>query len=259
MRFRDVTCVPKSNLSMICTNDVCAFVDSHFPTFFFTFIWWILSEFCRWDLPLYLHYGSSWLALSPPLKEPQMRPSSNQQITHLNLLGQSLRRSLCCQWLSSLRSSQRKYELIIWCWLTASGDSWSNTFFDWKGTQPSPDNPFGNPVFNKSNLLNNEARWPIFLTIVHNASLLETYGLAQAGGVIDSNLTPHGWDFKSEISDEFLATYGNSSSGNWSADSTLFISFFGVNDVNLVLPMEDHDAMLNKIFASYGDSLISVS
>ena len=87
---------------------------------------------------------------------------------------------------------------------------------------------------------------------------METYGLAQSGAVVDNNLTPHGSDLWSEITGEFIDIYGNSTSGNWSAETTLFITFFGVNDVNLVLPMKNQDSMLDKIFGSYGNGLTEV-
>lgn len=61
-----------------------------------------------------------------------------------------------------------------------------------------------------------------------------------------------------QVSDDFLPTYGNASSGNWSAGTTLFIAFFGVNDVNLVLPIKNSSAYLDKIFVSYGESIEKV-
>jgi len=78
--------------------------------------------------------------------------------------------------------------------------------------------------------------------------------------VVDSSITPHGSDLVHQVNTEFLPTYGNASSGKWSAGSTLFIAFFGVNDVNLVLPMANstQNQTLDKIFASYEKSVEQV-
>ena len=61
-----------------------------------------------------------------------------------------------------------------------------------------------------------------------------------------------------QISTDFLPTYGNASSGNWSAGTTLFIAFFGVNDVNLVLPLKNSSKVLDGIFLSYEASIEKV-
>lgn len=100
----------------------------------------------------------------------------------------------------------------------------------------------------------------MYLTTTYNASVLETYCLAQTGSVIDSSITPHGSDFVRQVNTVFIPTYGNASSGNWSEGSTLFIAFFGVNDVNLVLPMANstQNQTLNKIFASYENTVEQV-
>ena len=127
------------------------------------------------------------------------------------------------------------------------------------GIQPSPFDPLGNPNYTAAYVIANGARWPVQLAITFNESLLEAYGLAQVGGVIDSSITPHGSDLVHQISESFLPTYGNSTSGNWSASSTLFITFFGVNDVNLVLPYQNSSTYLDKIFTSYGNSIEKVS
>ena len=78
--------------------------------------------------------------------------------------------------------------------------------------------------------------------------------------MVDSSITPHGSDLVHQVNTEFLPTYGNASSGKWSAASTLFIAFFGVNDVNLVLPMANstQNQTLDKIFASYEKSVEQV-
>ena len=146
------------------------------------------------------------------------------------------------------------------CILTIlSGDSWSNIGFNLTDVQPSSSSPFGNPIGNytAADVATNGARWPVYLTSTYNTSLLETYCLARTGGVIDSSITPHGSDFVRQVNTDFLPTYGNASSGNWSAGSTLFLAFFGVNDVNLVLPMANstQNQTLDKIFASYKNTL----
>ena len=144
-------------------------------------------------------------------------------------------------------------------WRSSSGDSWSNTGFNWSSTQPSTSSPLGNPTYTAQDVDAKGARWPVYLTTTFNSSLLETYCLAQTGGVIDSSITPHGNDFVHQISTNFLPTYGSASSGNWTASSTLFIAFFGVNDVNLVMPFQNSSAYLDKIFASYSNSIEQVS
>ncbi len=152
--------------------------------------------------------------------------------------------------------------ISYWILTFLSGDSWSNIGFNWTNVQPSPLSPFGNPIGNytAADVVANGARWPVYLTTTYNASVLETYCLAQTGSVIDSSITPHGSDFVHQVNTVFIPTYGNASSGNWSAGSTLFIAFFGVNDVNLVLPMANSTQYqtLNKIFASYENTVEQV-
>ena len=117
----------------------------------------------------------------------------------------------------------------------------------------------GNPNYTAASVAANGARWPVHLTITYNASILQTYCLAQVGAVIDNNTTPHGSDLIHQISNGFLPNYGNSNSGKWSPGSSLFITFFGVNDVNLVLPYTNSSAYLDRIFTSYGNSIEQVS
>ena len=143
-------------------------------------------------------------------------------------------------------------------YILQSGDSWSNIDFNWLSTQPTLSNPLGNPNYTVSDVAANGARWPVYLTITSNASRLLTYDLAQTGGVIDNSITPHVNDFVNQITKGFLPTYGNASSGNWTAGTTLFISFFGVNDVNLVLPMKNTSAYFDRMFVSYQQSIEKV-
>ena len=152
---------------------------------------------------------------------------------------------------------EQHFYILVVSDMMPSGDSWSDTDFNPNGAQPSPSDPLGNPNYTPASVLAYGARWPVYLTITYNASLLETYCLAQSGAVVDSSITPHGGDFVHQVI-TFLSTYGDSNSGNWSAESTLFVAFFGVNDVNVVLPYKNSSAYLDEIFESYESNVEKV-
>lgn len=140
-----------------------------------------------------------------------------------------------------------------------SGDSWSNTDFNWSGIQPSPSAPFGNPAGNytPADVVEHGARWPVYLTTTYNASLLETYVLAQSGAVVNNTLTPHYGELTNQVEFGFIRNYGDANSGFWNPFSSLFILFFGVNDASLIFEMEEskRNYTLNEVIKNYNHNI----
>jgi len=115
------------------------------------------------------------------------------------------------------------------------GDSYTTTGFNNTLTQPTSDNPLGNPAY-PGFTASNGPNWVDALTIQYNASLILTYNLAFGGATVDSSLVapyePTVLSVAEQILDEFFPSYASSPSiAPWTPNSTLFAIFIGINDV----------------------------
>lgn len=138
--------------------------------------------------------------------------------------------------------------------LLRSGDSYTSTKFDIRGEQPNPRNPLGNPPYPGSTS-SNGPNYVDFLTTTYNQSYVQTYNLAFGGATVDMELieSPFGrivQSFRQQVQDQFLPTYGNKAAVPWSSKDSLFVVFFGINDV--VLSYAGQNSSLNyAVIKSY--------
>ena len=125
------------------------------------------------------------------------------------------------------------------------GDSYSTTGFQPNGTQPNFANPLGNPAL-PGQTFSNGRNWINFLTSTYNDSFIQTYNFARAGASLDSfgQQTPFR-PFDVQVNQFFLPNYAlnNTNLTRWKPDSTLFISFFGINDVNFFYKLPNATAL----------------
>lgn len=102
--------------------------------------------------------------------------------------------------------------------------------------QPSQANPIGNPDFPgvTSSIL---ANWAGFLTGTYNTSFIRTIDLAGGGATVDGNLFKSAFpgfrSFHQQAVVDFIPKYAEDTNSDfqWKRDDSLFVSFFGLNDV----------------------------
>ena len=116
-----------------------------------------------------------------------------------------------------------------------SGDSYTSTNFTLAGPQPSFLNPLGNPPYPGGTSANGP-NYIDFLTTTYNKSFIQTFNLAYGGATVNPFLvpTPFGFPvqtFLSQVKREFLMSYESGLQHPWSSPNSLFVVFFGINDV----------------------------
>ncbi|KAH4175868.1 hypothetical protein HBH43_068030 [Parastagonospora nodorum] len=141
------------------------------------------------------------------------------------------------------------------------GDSYTQTGFDAKAAQPSPSNPFGNPTF-PGWTSSNGPNWVGFLTATYNQSTILTYNLASGGATVDSALVkpyaPTVVSVKEQVQTQFLPIYSSKpASAPWTAESSLFAFFIGINDVGNSWYL-NNATLYEAIFAEYAGLLDQV-
>ncbi|RYP10323.1 hypothetical protein DL765_008133 [Monosporascus sp. GIB2] len=143
------------------------------------------------------------------------------------------------------------------------GDSYTQTGFDYRSTNPSPSNPLGNPPY-PGWTSSNGPNWVGFLTTKHNASLLRTYNLAYGGATVDSDLVapydPSVVSMKEQVRSRFLPGYAGGSPSapgapRWTGGDSVFAFWIGINDVgnSWWLAPAERDRLYARIFALYAD------
>lgn len=138
------------------------------------------------------------------------------------------------------------------------GDSYTQTGFDPKGTQPNPSNPLGNPPY-PGYTSSNGPNWVDFVTTTYNQSKVLTYNLAYGGATVDSALvTPYAptvISMKDQVQTQFLPIYGNSSTVTpWTGKSSLFAFWIGINDVGNSWYL-NNATLYDTIFSTYNTLL----
>jgi len=141
------------------------------------------------------------------------------------------------------------------------GDSYTQTGFDPKSTQPSPSNPFGNPPL-PGWTSSNGPNWVGFLTATYNQSTILTYNLASGGATVDSALVkpyaPTVVSVKEQVQAQFQPIYASKpASAPWTAESSLFAFFIGINDVGNSWYL-NNATLYDAIFAEYAGLLEQV-
>ncbi|KAI4244946.1 MAG: hypothetical protein LQ352_006682 [Teloschistes flavicans] len=147
------------------------------------------------------------------------------------------------------------------------GASYAGTGFNWlpPNPAPSPSNPLGNSV--RGGTSSNGPNFVTYLTTTFNASLIQTYNFAFAGAKVSNTATsstpyaknPGGQnDMVAQVTNGFLPSYttqaGHEPYASWTADSSLFVSFFGINDILATYAQGDQSSTA-PIFAAYKQNL----
>lgn len=138
------------------------------------------------------------------------------------------------------------------------GDSYTQTGFDPKSTQPNPSNPIGNPPY-PGYTSSNGPNWVDFLTTTYNQSQILTYNLAYGGATVDSALVapyqPTVISMRNQVQTQFLPVYGSPpASAPWTAESSLFAFWIGINDVGNSWYL-NNTTLYDAIFSVYSDLL----
>lgn len=115
------------------------------------------------------------------------------------------------------------------------GDSYTTVGFNTNLTQPTLDNPLGNPTYPGWTSANGP-NWVDYLTVKYNATKTLTYDIAYGGATIDSSLVAPYLPIVSSITDqvkyEWYPAYASKpASAPWKSSDTLFAFFDGINDV----------------------------
>ncbi|KAF1977338.1 hypothetical protein BU23DRAFT_294399 [Bimuria novae-zelandiae CBS 107.79] len=142
------------------------------------------------------------------------------------------------------------------------GDSYTQTGFDPKSTQPSATNPFGNPTW-PGWTSSNGPNWVGFLTATYNTTKIKTYNMAYGGATVDSALVKPYADtvlsLKNQVQDQFLPIYGkHPTSAPWKDSDSLFAFWIGINDVGNSWWLANATALYDQIFTVYDGLLESI-
>lgn len=144
---------------------------------------------------------------------------------------------------------------MIHIWLTkvSSGASYTATGFDWKGTQPSPSNPLGNPSTYQGHTACNGPNFIQYLTRKYNDSRVQTYDFAWAGAPTTG--------VRQQVYNDFLPNYipGKKLCPGWDASTTVFPMFVGINDLDHWNTAANVTVYRNGVFGNYSDAVKAVS
>ncbi|KAL8935479.1 MAG: hypothetical protein Q9216_005407, partial [Gyalolechia sp. 2 TL-2023] len=144
------------------------------------------------------------------------------------------------------------------------GASYTGTGFNWiQNPQPSPELPLGNT--RRGTTSSNGPNYISYLTTTFNASALQTYNFAFAGAQVDHLATDTGPgpdepgnDMRQQVTNGFLPTYTDKIRQpytEWETSSSLFISFFGINDILSYYRRQDAESVAARIMDAYATHL----
>ncbi|KAJ5487659.1 hypothetical protein N7530_001959 [Penicillium desertorum] len=132
------------------------------------------------------------------------------------------------------------------------GDSYTMTSFDVGGTQPTTDNPMGNPALGTGTTTGG-VNWVGYLTTENNASAVLSYNLAVGGASLDNSLitTNTEEDMVTQVA-SFETAYGmKSDTAPWTSDNAVFGFWIGINDIGWAWSSNDANVLIPKIMAQY--------
>ncbi|KAL8888247.1 MAG: hypothetical protein Q9215_004305 [Flavoplaca cf. flavocitrina] len=149
------------------------------------------------------------------------------------------------------------------------GASYANTFFkSGPDDLPSPARPWGNSGRSTAGQGTTNANGPnfvMYLTDTFNDSQILTYNFAFPGASISRAATggKPGNDLVEQVQGTFRSAYTpdgaraakKSMRTQWQSDTSLFLFFFGINDLQAVYSKENYAALLDKDFEAYEEQL----
>ncbi|KAI4144258.1 MAG: hypothetical protein L6R39_004266, partial [Caloplaca ligustica] len=150
------------------------------------------------------------------------------------------------------------------------GASYTSTGFNWlEQPSPSPATPLGN--HNRGTTSSNGPNFIEYLTTTFNASKLQTYNFAYPGAQIDVHASDPKLprpkkdkganDMVHQVNNGFIPSYTSKLHKpytSWDGERSLFISFFGINDILAyfrVQPPTAASTIADNIISSYSTQL----
>ncbi|KAK6531999.1 hypothetical protein TWF694_003162 [Orbilia ellipsospora] len=112
------------------------------------------------------------------------------------------------------------------------GNSYTATGFSASGTQPTRQNPMGNPTY-PGQTTSNGPNWIDVVTVKYNRSATFTYNLAVSGATIDNSLVAGiGVPSMTDQVNTWTSAYSSKpASAPWTSTNTMFSAFIGINDI----------------------------
>ncbi|KAL4971150.1 hypothetical protein BDW66DRAFT_155958 [Aspergillus desertorum] len=143
--------------------------------------------------------------------------------------------------------------------LFSFGDSYTTTSFNVSSTQPSPENPMGNPPLG-SGTAADSINWVGYLATVYNDTTVLSYNHAVYGATVNNTLVPgvpH--DLAYQVSRVFEPKYCLPTESeteaqpreNWTPEAALFTVWIGINDIYSLSQRTDPFNDIPSILQSY--------
>ncbi|KAL5040939.1 hypothetical protein BDW71DRAFT_212625 [Aspergillus fruticulosus] len=143
--------------------------------------------------------------------------------------------------------------------LFSFGDSYTTTSFNASSTQPSPENPMGNPPLG-SGTAADSTNWVGYLTTVYNDTTVLSYNYAVYGATVNNTLVPgvpH--DLAYQVSRVFEPNYCLSPESDtevepretWTPEAALFTVWIGINDIYFLSQQTDPFKDIPSVLQSY--------
>ncbi|KAL8938617.1 MAG: hypothetical protein Q9211_003121 [Gyalolechia sp. 1 TL-2023] len=139
------------------------------------------------------------------------------------------------------------------------GASYASTGFKWnEDPQPSPELPLGNTK--RGGTASNGPNFIAYLTTTFNTSKVQTYNFAYPGAQVDHDATnsSSGNDMRQQVADGFLPSYSpklRKPDLEWDGSKSLFISFFGINDILTYYQRQDTTTVATRVMDAYASHL----
>lgn len=135
-----------------------------------------------------------------------------------------------------------------------SGDSYSTTGFNIRGSYPSATDPLGNPEL-PGQTTDGGFNWIGFLISKYNSSLTLSFNFAVAGATTDANIVPP-WNASIPSLIDQVKLFSNSIASKppsvpWNSCNTLAGVWMGINDLGGIYMRSDLDTILAHIMNSY--------
>ncbi|KAL5001723.1 GDSL lipase/esterase [Aspergillus recurvatus] len=143
--------------------------------------------------------------------------------------------------------------------LFSFGDSYTTTSFNVSSTQPSPENPMGNPPLG-SGTAADSTNWVGYLATVYNDTTVLSYNHAVYGATVNNTLVPNvPHDLVHQVSRVFEPNYCPSPEPDteieprekWTPEAALFTVWVGINDIYFLSQKTDPLKHIPSVLQSY--------
>jgi len=138
------------------------------------------------------------------------------------------------------------------------GDSYTSTRFLPKNGNPTEQNPFGNPPF-PGPVSHKRPLWSDYLVGTYNTSLITAINLSWGGATVDDELIVPFIDviegLNRQVANNFLPSYSQKVFFPWDSHNTLFVFWFGINDVNGAWLWENRTEVWKRDLETYAKNI----